>query len=264
MAHSRINIDAMFEWIERCSLSGTPMPDDAAICDRFGFASPESARTLLAELADKGRITIKGFGASRAIALGRKATAAAPAPRPIPTVVARPRDDDVDQLADRLVSIATRGRANASALLATVAPQPEPSRAAPAPSIAEEPADMSDAKSKSITFVATGAVLDAIKSRTADGTPNSRAVADILEAAVALPAKVVSAPAAPAEFNLGMVTVAELLSELTLRFAQASADDDQLRDAIERAEAAEADAKRLSAERDAAVTKLENIRAAIG
>lgn len=263
MAHSRINIDTMYEWIERCSLDGTPMPDDAAICDRFCFASPESARTLLAELADKGRITIKGFGASRAVALGRKAAAAAPASRPIPSVVARPRDDGVDQLADRLVSIATRGRANASALLASVTRQPEPSRAAPAPSCAEEPADMSDAKSKSITFVATGAVLDAIKARTADGTPNSRAVADILEAVVT-PAKVASTPDAPAEFNLGMVTVADLLSELALRFTQADAGGEQLRAATERAEAAEADAERLTGERDAAVTKLENIRAAIG
>lgn len=123
---------------------------------------------------------------------------------------------------------------------------------------------MSDAKSKSITFVATGAVLDAIKARTADGTPNSRAVADILEAAVTTPAKVASTPAAPAEFNLGMVTVAELLSELALRFTQADAGGEQLRAANERAEAAEADAERLMGERDAAVTKLENIRAAIG
>ncbi len=123
---------------------------------------------------------------------------------------------------------------------------------------------MSDAKSKSITFVATGAVLDAIKSRTADGTPNSRAVADILEAAVATPAKVASAPAAPAEFNLGMVTVAELLSELTLRFNQADAGAEQLRAANERAEGAIAAADELRSERDAATTKLASIRAAIG
>jgi len=123
---------------------------------------------------------------------------------------------------------------------------------------------MSDAKSKSITFVATGAVLDAIKSRTADGTPNSRAVADILEAAVAEPVTNIGTPIAPAEFNLGMVTVAELLSELALRFAQVDAASEQLRAANERAEGAIAAADELRIERDAATTKLASIRAAIG
>ncbi len=55
----------LFDWIERNIELDVAQPSDAEIMQRFGFDNPEHARTLLAELADSGRITLKGYGERR-------------------------------------------------------------------------------------------------------------------------------------------------------------------------------------------------------
>jgi hypothetical protein len=129
--------------------------------------------------------------------------------------------------------------------------------AMPAP-IAKEPVIM--AESKSITFVATGAVLAEIKRRTADGTSNNRAALDLVEAAIA---GTIEQPAALPEFNLGMASVPELLSELQLRITQAASSTADLDAARQRAEAAEARATSAEAARDDANGKLARLREAL-
>ena len=60
MAHPNIRKQQMLAWIEECLDASMPCPGDASICERFNLTSTESARTLLAELADAGRFTIRG------------------------------------------------------------------------------------------------------------------------------------------------------------------------------------------------------------
>lgn len=142
MAHSRLNLNAMYDWIERCLMDGKPTPLDAAICERFGFDSTESARTLLAELADAGRITIRGHRDDRTITIGRSKSTAAPAARAEPPV--RKADAVVERTSARIAEIVGRGRKpakavvaeNAAALLATFAIKPAQPK--PAPSIDKE------------------------------------------------------------------------------------------------------------------------------
>lgn len=72
MAHSRINQNALFDWIERNLAADQSAPGDDEIVERFGFTSREQARTLLADLADQGRIAINWNDDGRTVTLGRK------------------------------------------------------------------------------------------------------------------------------------------------------------------------------------------------
>ncbi|MGT2514783.1 hypothetical protein ACVOMT_11595 [Sphingomonas panni] len=67
----------MLEWIHDCADAGNPTPNVAAIVDRFGFAGPEQARTLLADLADAGTIKLVGVGVAQTITLPGDAPAPA-------------------------------------------------------------------------------------------------------------------------------------------------------------------------------------------
>jgi len=107
MAHAKINLSRMFDWIERNLDHDVAQPTDAQIMERFGFDSPESARTLLAELADAGRITIKGYGETRTITLGRTKAALSPAPRPLPA--AKKADPVIDAGVAKIAAIVARG-----------------------------------------------------------------------------------------------------------------------------------------------------------
>lgn len=106
MAHAKINLSRMYDWIEWCIEEDQSMPTDAAIMQRFGFDNAESARTLLAELADAGRITIKGYGTTRTIALGRIKSTLVPAPRPLPS--AKKLDPAVDDGVAKIAAIVAR------------------------------------------------------------------------------------------------------------------------------------------------------------
>ncbi|MGC5796479.1 hypothetical protein [Sphingomonas sp. NFX23] len=107
MAHAKLNLSRMYDWIERNRNLDVVQPTDADIMQLFGFDSPESARTLLAELADAGRITIKGYGESRTIALGRIKSELTPAPRPMPS--AKRADPVVDAGIAKIAAIVARG-----------------------------------------------------------------------------------------------------------------------------------------------------------
>lgn len=116
MAHPNIRKQQMLAWIEECLDANMPCPGDASICERFNLTSTESARTLLAELADAGRITIRGYGETRTITLGRQRGPAPSAPRPIPSVIKA--DAVVDAATARIVDIVQRGNKPARAIVA--------------------------------------------------------------------------------------------------------------------------------------------------
>lgn len=106
MTFSRLTQIQMLDWLRNCVEAETPMPDDAAICERFELASPDRARALLADLAERKEITIKGYGDNRVITLGKTPVAAPASPRPVPTVVKR--DTSVERTAEKIVSIVKR------------------------------------------------------------------------------------------------------------------------------------------------------------
>ncbi len=107
MAHAKLNLSRMYDWIERNLELDVAQPTDAEIMACFGFASPESARTLLAELADAGRISIQGYGADRIIRIGRVKSALPVAARPTPAV--RTADPAVDACFAKISAIVARG-----------------------------------------------------------------------------------------------------------------------------------------------------------
>lgn len=122
MAHPRIIQQQMLDWIKNSLSLRSALPTDAQIVDRFNLTGVESARSLLADLADAGEITIKGFGATRTITIGRKARTFEAAARPTPAVVTRvggKRTTDeqvqIDMTAARIREIVERRKQPATA-----------------------------------------------------------------------------------------------------------------------------------------------------
>lgn len=112
---------------------GREAPSDDAIAARFNLRGIETARSLLADLADQGAITISGFGPTRRITLGRNTVQPKPAPRPIPAVVKRTagaRDGSIDAGLAKISQILARGRS---------AVAPDTKRAAPRKPISVSP-----------------------------------------------------------------------------------------------------------------------------
>jgi len=132
MAHAKLNLQRMYEWIEARVGVSDPTPTDAEIMQHFGFDNPESARTLLAELADAGRITIKGYGPDRVITLGRTASTLAATPRPTPTV--RKPDPVVEAGLAKIAAIVGRGAGAGAARAVKAAEALTAVRAKPSPS----------------------------------------------------------------------------------------------------------------------------------
>lgn len=132
MAHAKLNLSRMYDWIARNLDLDVPQPTDAEIMQLFGFDSAESARTLLAELADAGRITIKGYGENRTIALGRIKSILVPAPRPLPS--AKKADPAVDDGVAKIAAIVARSGNAGSARAVQAASALKNLRAKPAPS----------------------------------------------------------------------------------------------------------------------------------
>jgi hypothetical protein len=92
MAHAKINLQRMLDWIVASVDAGGAQMTDAEICERFGFSSTEHARTLLAELSDQGKIRIDWRAQPRMIVLGAKGGSTFSPARPLAGTVVR-RDD---------------------------------------------------------------------------------------------------------------------------------------------------------------------------
>jgi len=252
MAHAKLNLSSMLDWIERNIEHDVAQPTDAQIMGRFGFDNPESARTLLAELADAGRITIKGYGATRTITLGRTKTALAPAPRPLPA--AKRADPAIDAGVAKIAAIVARGGNAGSARAAQAdaamkaastksapAPAPRPSNApTPRPvavATVKEPAPM---PAKTICLPASAVTaIDAIERLSAkNGITIGGAAVLLIEQALA--------PASNVEPERESLTIASVMSDLDTLLQclrrQASRPDQssELAAAVERATDAEA------------------------
>jgi len=125
----------------------------------------------------------------------------------------------------------------------------------------EQSVEEAPTMSKSVTFVADGAVLAEIRRRTADGTSNNRAALDLVEAGLA--AMRGDPPAAPVvPVDLPSLAADVLIGEITRRLtslvdaAAVEAADQRIAEAEDRASAAEERA--VAAER-----KLDQLRAAL-
>jgi len=253
MAHAKINLSRMFDWIERSIELDVAQPTDADIMQRFGFDNPEHARTLLAELADSGRITIKGYGETRAISLGRTKSALQPAARPTPA--AKRPDPIVDAGVAKIAAIVARGptagasRAiHASAALTSVrgkpSPAPKPSQPTPiaAPSPTKE-APLMPAKSIQLPASA-GVAIQAIETYAKQNDVSlGAATASLIEAGLAKPTTPVPAPT-------DVMSIDTLLSAVRARFEgllNVPDRSDEIAMLTKRAEAAESKVEALKA-----------------
>lgn len=96
----------LMDWIRKCHVEGTAMPSDANIMERFGLFTQEAARSILAELADEGGISIKWANGERAIKLGRKELALTRAPA-LPATPKK-RGTSLDDGTDKIMAIIGR------------------------------------------------------------------------------------------------------------------------------------------------------------
>lgn len=224
MAHAKLNLSRMYDWIERNLELDVPQPADAEIMELFGFDSPEQARTLLAELADAGRITIKGYGEARTIALGRVKSALMPAARPMPA--AKRTDPNVDAGIAKIAAIVARGPSasaaravQASAALKAIGTKRQPVAPPEKPKPIVTPAHAPPKKeapvmpAKSVQLPASAIVaINAIETYAkANDVSMGAAAAHLIEAGLATPVLAVSAPV---EF----LSVDQLLAAIKDRF----------------------------------------------
>jgi hypothetical protein len=249
MAHAKINLQQMLDWIETCQRDDVAMPDDGAICTRFGFETPESARTLLAELADAGKITIKGYGPTRTISLGRVRAALAAVGRVRPPI--GKVDPDIERTAARLAEIVQRGRParaiiaeNAGKLLAAVTP--------PAPVVAKAVPKEPVMPAKTISLPGSAATAIAAVEQLAkrDDLAIGHAAAVLIERGAARTEPVAAPAATTATAPLSFDVLLDLIRE---RFAERPDQSDALAAAIARADAA--DARAQAAEEKLATAK---------
>lgn len=104
MRHSQLNRGILLDWLKHCEETGNDFPTDERIAQRFGFLDVEQSRTLLADLADRGLITIRRTGAEREIVIGKaKPVALKKAPRPIRSVTKA--DPSVDRAVAKIMNI---------------------------------------------------------------------------------------------------------------------------------------------------------------
>lgn len=250
MAHAKLHRQIMLDWIETAISAGHPMPADAAICERFNFHSTELARTLLAELADAGKITVRGgYGPDREILLGRVRPGALPIAKPEPSITRV--DPEVDAATTKIMAIVGRGRGTPPAPAAP--PPPLPAVSVAAAPVERDPPMPNPADKKTISFVASGPVLEEIRRRTADGTSFNQAMQDLL--AGVMQAKPQATPL-PVELDLSTLEAHVLISELKRRISGIDAKIDL--------EAAEARARDAETRAEAAEARLASIRAAMG
>jgi len=226
MAHARITLNRMYDWIVERLDADAAMPSDAEIAERFRFESPQSARTLLADLADAGRITIRSWEPERVILLGRVRGVAAPAPRPAPAVTKA--DPALDAGVAKIMAVLTRRAA--------------PVAADPLPDSKQETPVALQTDVRNVTIQARGDLRETIERRAAEqGVALGQVAKTLVEAALASEARLASPDAAAASVgstNITEITTADLLDEIGHRLSAGSPE--LLTAAIARAEAAEA------------------------
>lgn len=255
MAHAKLNLSRMYDWIERNIDHDVAQPTDAQIMARFGFDSPESARTLLAELADAGRITITGYGETRKLFLGGRKSSITAAPRPLPAV--KKADPILDAGVAKIGEIVARGKNAAATRAASMADALTSARSkatsavsrpitpmpASRPAANKEPSPM-PAKTIQLPASAVSAI-EAIESLAGKNNITiGGAAALLIEQAL-----VVDVATAP-PLALADVSVSDLLAEIGHRLEEAEAAPDRTDEiaALEaRAEAAEGALARIKA-----------------
>lgn len=72
MAHPKLQLARLLDWLRFRIECDDPSPTDGQIVELLGLDSDWTARSMLADLADRGDITMRGTGAARVIALGRQ------------------------------------------------------------------------------------------------------------------------------------------------------------------------------------------------
>jgi len=107
LRHSKLTKCQMLDWIKERLERGEAMMTDEEIVDRFVLTGVESARVLLAELADEGAITIQWNAPGRPIALGRRERRLTNSPAPIRPALKS--DPLVDAGVNKIISIVNRG-----------------------------------------------------------------------------------------------------------------------------------------------------------
>lgn len=140
MQHTSLNRSRMLDWLRDLEEQGEPAPTDTEIAARFGFENPEAARTLLADIADRGEIVIKGTGPDRTIKIGLTRTSYAHT-TVVPAPAVRRQSASTEDGVRRILDIVNRSKKAApgpvaEAITAPVVPAPAP---APAPSPAPAP-----------------------------------------------------------------------------------------------------------------------------
>jgi hypothetical protein len=89
MAHPKLQLSRLLDWLKLRIECEDTSPTDEQIAAFLGLDSERTAMSMLADLADRGDITIRGSGAARHIALGRQHRAIE-TPRPVPSI-AKPK-----------------------------------------------------------------------------------------------------------------------------------------------------------------------------
>lgn len=110
MTHPKLQLSRLLDWIRFRIECDDPSPTDDQIVELLGLDLTATARSMLADLADRGDITIKGSGPARQIALGRQHRAIE-TPRPVPSVVKPKRAPISEQeCAARIQAIMSAGK----------------------------------------------------------------------------------------------------------------------------------------------------------
>ena len=125
MSHPKMRQQQMLEWIRTVIERRLPMPSDAAIAEHFNLPGVESARGLLADLAERKQIFVDWNEPGRPISLDPPARPAFKTPTPMPELGRR--DAAVDRTAKKIVGILRRGpRTDAAAVVEAPSPSPSP------------------------------------------------------------------------------------------------------------------------------------------
>jgi hypothetical protein len=164
-------ISAAFAWLEQTATNGTATPTDDQIVERYRLTSVDAARSLLATLAEQGKITLMGAGRERQIIIGkpeRKPFVGERPTRVIVTPAAREAKKDTRSNVDKMREIAKSRLASARADLgappkATPAPEPKPAPVAPAVAKAADDAAAAAGRKQISFYVPAAAHLQIVR-----------------------------------------------------------------------------------------------------